>query len=63
MNDIKNIYLAWSASISTMIDAVQSPTLLAVLSAVVLPVLFFTVGKAIDVALQIYLNGRRKDGR
>lgn len=61
MNDIKNLFIAFSASTSTFFAAFESTaTLISVISAVVLPVVFFAIGKAIDVALQIHLERIRK---
>lgn len=59
MNDFKNILLAYAASASSLFAAIETRTLITIISAVVLPVLFFTIGKAIDVGLQIYLHRRK----
>lgn len=59
MNDTKNILLAWIATVGSMFEAVTARTLLSVTSAVVLPIIFFAIGKSVDVMLQIYF--RRKD--
>ncbi|MBV9215922.1 MAG: hypothetical protein JO053_07065 [Acidobacteria bacterium] len=58
MNDTKNILLAWISSLGSLFEAVQGRTLLSVISAVVLPVVFFTIGKSVDVMLQIYFRER-----
>ena len=58
MNDVKNIFIAWLSAGSPLLAAAASETGVTILSAVVLPVLFFAIGKAIDVLLQIYLSGR-----
>ena len=44
----KNIGLAWFSTASTVFAAVETRDVLAIISAVVLPVVFFHVGKAID---------------
>lgn len=62
MNDTKNILLAWVSSISTVFAAIEYRDVIAILSAVVLPAVFFTVGKAVDVAVQIYLNRKHSAG-
>ncbi len=62
MNDIKNIFLAWISASSPVVAAVASDAGLTILSAVILPVLFFAVGKTIDVLLQIHLR-KRTTGR
>ncbi len=61
MNDTKNILLAWISSISSVFAAIEARTWITIISAVVLPIVFFTVGKAVDVLLQIHL--RQKDER
>lgn len=61
MNDAKNIMLAWMSSLSTLFAAIETKTLITIVSAIVLPIVFFTIGKAVDVALQIYF--RRRDER
>ena len=58
MNDVKNIFIAWLSAGSPLLAAAASETGVTILSAVVLPVLFFAIGKAIDVLIQIYLSGR-----
>jgi hypothetical protein len=60
MNDFKNLGLAWFSTVSTVFTAVETRDILAIISAVVLPVVFFTVGKAIDVMVQIRM--KRWDG-
>jgi len=59
MHDTKNILLAWLSTASSIFAAIEMKTLMTIVSAIVLPVIFFTIGKTVDVALQIYL--RRKD--
>ena len=61
MNDTKNILLAWISSLTSIFAAVDTRELVTIISAIVLPVMFFTIGKTIDVLLQIYL--KRKDGQ
>jgi hypothetical protein len=60
MNDIKNILIAYISSVSSIFAAIETRTLITVISAIVLPVIFFAVGKAIDVMLQLHLS--RRDG-
>lgn len=60
MNDAKNILLAWTSTATTLFAAIETPTLITVISMIVMPVIFFTIGKAIDVAVQIYLKKERK---
>lgn len=58
MNDAKNILLAWFSAGSPLVAAAASETGLTIISAVVLPVLLFALGKTVDVILQIYLKRR-----
>lgn len=60
MNDTKNILLAWTSTVTTLFAAIESRTLLSVISAIVMPIVFFAIGKAIDVTVQIYLRKYRK---
>jgi len=62
MSDYKNIFLAWVSTTSSVFAAVETKTVLTIISAVVLPVIFFTIGKTVDVALQVYLR-RKEEGR
>ena len=63
MNDMKNMLIAYISSVSTIFTAIETGTLITVFSAIVLPILFFTVGKAIDVMLQLHLKGRDENRR
>ncbi len=66
MNDTKNILLAWISSLYSFFAAVETGTLITIISAVVLPVVFFALGKTVDVLLQFYFerrNERRKHER
>jgi len=60
MNDTKNILLAWISSLSSVLTALEAGTWTTLLSAVVLPITFFVIGKAIDVALQVYFRRKEK---
>lgn len=63
MNDAKNIILAWLSAGSPLVMAFGTDAAMTILSAVVLPVILFAIGKSIDVALQIYLRRRCAGGR
>ena len=63
MNDYKNIFLAWVSTASSVFAAVEMKTVMTIISAVVLPVIFFTIGKTIDVAVQVYLRRREEKRR
>ena len=60
MNDTKNILLACVSHLGSLFAATDSRELTAILSAIILPTIFFAVGKLIDVLLQIYFR-RHKD--
>jgi hypothetical protein len=60
MHDIKNITLAWVSSASSIAAAIDEKTLISIISAIILPVIFFTLGKTIDIALQVYLSRKGK---
>lgn len=59
MNDIKNIVLACLSSATSVFAAVESRALITIISAIVLPVIFFAIGKTVDVLLQIHLHRLR----
>ena len=56
MNDIKNISLAWVSTVTSVCTAIEAKTVITIVSAVVLPVLFFAIGKTVDVVLQIHFR-------
>ncbi len=61
MHDYKNIFLAWISTASSFAAAIDEKTLITIISAIILPVVFFTIGKTIDILLQVYLNRRKHD--
>ena len=63
MNDIKNILIAWISSSSSIMVAMETRTFITLMSAIVLPVMFFTIGKTVDVLLQIYFRNRDEKRR
>ena len=62
MNDLKNLTLAWVSSTSSVFAAVEAKTWVTVTSAVVLPIIFFALGKTVDVLVQVYLSGKSGKG-
>ena len=58
MDDIKNFFLAWFSTVPWLVAA--EPTIISIISAVVLPIIFFTVGKTVDVAVQIFFRLREE---
>ena len=62
MHDLKNITLAWISTITSVFAAVETRNLITIFSAIVLPIIFFTIGKTVDVCLQIYFERRKAKG-
>ena len=58
MNDTKNIFIAWLSSGPPLLAFFATESGLAVLSAIILPILFFAIGKTVDVLVQIHLRNR-----
>ena len=58
MNDVKNILIAWISSSSSIMVAIETKTVITIVSAIVLPILFFTIGKTVDILLQIHFRSR-----
>ena len=56
MNDTKNISLAWVSTVTSVCTAIEAKTVITIISAVVLPILFFAIGKSVDVALQVHFR-------
>ncbi|MBV6496962.1 MAG: hypothetical protein JFAIHJKO_02092 [Pyrinomonadaceae bacterium] len=56
MNDTKNILLAWASSFASFFSSREAHE---ILSAIVLPIIFFAVGKTADILLQLYFARRR----
>jgi hypothetical protein len=61
MNDIKNIFIAWISTSTSVFAAIELKTVLAILSAVVLPIVFFSIGKTVDVLLQMHFKRREEE--
>jgi hypothetical protein len=61
MNDIKNFLLAYFSTVSSVFAAIETRTLITIISAIVLPIVFFAIGKTVDVLLQIHLNKKRNN--
>ena len=59
MHDIKNFYLAWVALVPYL-TAIETHTLISLVSAIVLPIVFFAIGKTADILLQIYFENKRQ---
>lgn len=58
MNDLKNFFIASVSAVPTFAVAIATERLISIVSAIVLPVIFFAVGKSIDIAIQIYYRRR-----
>ena len=64
MSDTRNAFLAWASSLGSVLTAIETRDLITIISAIVLPVVFFAVGKTVDVMVQVYLKKRdERDGR
>lgn len=63
MNDLKNIFIAYFSTATSLFTAIETKTLITIISAVILPIMLFAIGKAIDVWLQIHLYKSRNDPR
>jgi hypothetical protein len=59
MQDIKNIVLAWFSTATGLLAVATDRLTLTVISVIVLPIVFFLIGKTVDVLLQIYLHRRK----
>lgn len=59
MNDTKNILIAWLSSTTSVLAAIEYRDIITIVSAIVLPVVFFTLGKTVDVLVQVYLDKKR----
>ncbi|MBX3293160.1 MAG: hypothetical protein KF881_09760 [Acidobacteria bacterium] len=59
MQDIKNIFLAWFSTATGLLAAANDRLTLTIISIIVLPIVFFVIGKTVDVLLQIYLHRRK----
>ena len=62
MTDLKNICLATFSSTTSIAAAIETQTLITIISAVILPIVFFCLGKAVDVIVQVRLK-RMSDRR
>ena len=56
MNDIKNISIAWLSTVTSVCTAIEAKTVITIVSAVILPIVFFAIGKTVDVCLQIHFR-------
>lgn len=57
---MKNFLLAYFSTVSSVFAAVETRTLITIISAIVLPIVFFAIGKTVDVLIQIHLNKNRE---
>jgi len=56
MTDFKSIFIAGVSASPSFVFAFAEPETLAIISSIVLPIVFFIASKAIDVLVQIYLR-------
>lgn len=59
-NDMKNIFLAGLSNLPAILVAIDTKMLITIISAIVLPILFFAVGKTVDVCLQIHFKRKER---
>ena len=52
-SDMKNILLAGFSSTTSFFAVIETQTLITIISAIILPIFFFCIGKAVDVMVQI----------
>jgi hypothetical protein len=52
-SDMKNILLACFSSVTSFFAVIETQTLITIISAIILPIVFFCIGKAVDVMVQI----------
>ena len=60
MSDTRNAFLAWVSSLGSFLTAIETRDLITIISAIVLPVVFFAVAKTVDVMVQVYLKNRQE---
>jgi hypothetical protein len=60
MTDLKNICIACFSSTTSIFTAIEMQTVITIVSAVILPVIFFCIGKAVDVWVQVRLNEKKR---
>jgi hypothetical protein len=58
ISDTKNAGLAWASTLTSFFTALEVRDVITIVSAIVLPVIFFTVGKTVDVLIQVYIRRR-----
>jgi hypothetical protein len=63
MSDTRNAFLAWVSSTASLFAAIETRDLITIISAIVLPVIFFTVGKTVDVLVQLHLKRKQDEDR
>jgi hypothetical protein len=63
MNDTKNILIAWVSSLTSFFTAIEARTWITIISAIVLPIVFFSAGKTVDVLLQLHFQKKRDRDR
>lgn len=59
--DSNNFFLAALSSVPAMFAVTEAPSLLTIVSVIILPIIFFMVGKGIDIWLQVHLSRHKRD--
>lgn len=60
MNDLKAAFLTTFSSAPAFVVAISTRADIAVISSIILPILFFVLSKTIDVCVQLYLRRSKK---
>jgi hypothetical protein len=60
MNDLKSLLLSAFPTVPAVLAAVESPSVLTIITTIVLPILFFVFSKTVDVLVQIYFKRKNK---
>jgi len=59
MTELKSSFIAGVSSAPSFVFAISEPSTLAIITSIVLPVVFFVLSKAIDVLVQIYFRRKK----
>ena len=60
MNEFKSLIISAIPSSPAVYFAFEAPSMLTVLTSIVLPILFFFVSKTVDVLVQVYFKRKGK---
>jgi hypothetical protein len=60
MNDLKSHFIAGISASPSFVFALAEPGTLAIITSIVLPIVFFVLSKAVDVLVQIYFRRQKE---